>query len=43
MNEIHKVKLPSQDIFKSKGIITPPKDGHTLIGEQTIVPLLTKL
>jgi hypothetical protein len=43
MDEIHKVKLPSQDTFKGKGIITSPKDGHTLIGEQTIVTHLIKL
>jgi hypothetical protein len=43
MDEIHKVKLPSQDTFKGKGTITSPKDGHTLIGEQTIVTHLIKL
>jgi hypothetical protein len=42
-DKIHKVKLPSQDTFKDKGTITSPKDGHTFIGEQTIVTHLTKL
>jgi hypothetical protein len=42
-DEIHKVVLPSQDAFEGKGTITSPKDGHSLIGEQTIVTHLTKL
>jgi hypothetical protein len=42
-NEIHKVELPSQDTFEGKGTITSPKDGHTLIDEQTIITYLTKL
>jgi hypothetical protein len=42
-DEIHKVEFPSQDTFEGKGAITSPKDGHTLIDEQTIVTHLTKL
>jgi hypothetical protein len=41
--EIHKIEPPSQDTFEGRGTITSPKDGHTLIGEQTIITHLTKL
>jgi hypothetical protein len=42
-NEIHKIKLSSQDATKNIGIITSPKDGHTFVSEQAIVTQFTKL
>jgi hypothetical protein len=41
--KIHQVKPSLEFTLKGNGVITPSKDGHTLIGEQTIVAHLTKL